>query len=462
MAYLTGVGARSNRAFYESSFAALMALGCAAVTHGQADWHQATAMTFGWGVFEPSISGDGRFVAFRSANNLVGENSDVNFEIFLFDRESGGFTQVTNTPSLFGNFEPMVTPDGSAIVFRSLYNFVGTNGDGSFELFEYTVATGAFKQLTFTPGFATVGSPKMSSDGSRIAYISNFDGTYDVMRVQRATSEVVSVTNFPTGCLVSNPTINGDGTVVAFRSNHNLNGLNPDLSAEIWRWQEGAGITLVTNSPQIDELPSIDGSGRYVAFISRANYAGENAAFSREIFVADTLRGGFVQVTPAIAYGKNLEPVMSADGTSIVFESDRDPVGLNPDKNRELFRYSRARDSIEQITQTIGGMSIAGLSEPATINYVSISLDGQHLGYRNEHELDPGAADPEPQVNLEVFIATFEAPPVLGDIDGDGMVGNADLAICLGAWGTNDPAADLTGDGTVDLQDVSILLGAWS
>lgn len=45
------------------------------------------------------------------------------------------------------------------------------------------------------------------------------------------------------------------------------------------------------------------------------------------------------------------------------------------------------------------------------------------------------------------------------DLDGDGDVGAADLAILLGAWGT--PGADLDGDGTTGAADLAILLGAW-
>lgn len=425
-------------------------------------WHQATATTFGWGMFEPSVSADGRFVAFRSAYDFVGENPDVNFEIFLYDRDRGLISQVTHTPNLFGNFEPKVTPDGSAVVFRSLYNFVGTNGDGSFELFECTLATGAFKQLTFTPGSATVTSPHMSADGSTVVFLSNADGTNDVMRYRRATGVLSGVTNLPAGCVVSNPTVNADGTCVAFRSNHNIGGQNPDFSYEIWRWSEGGGFQAITGSSQLCEVPMIDGSGRYVAFISRGNYAGSNPGFNREIFIADTLRGGYVQVTPSFNIGTHLEPVFSPDGAYLLFESERDPIGLNPDRNRELFRYVRATATLEQETQTIGGVSIVNLSEPAAAYYVAISADSTHLAYRNEHVLDPAAGDPGPGANLEVFVAALDPQPIPSDLDGDGSVGPSDLAICIGAWGTADAAADLNDDGTVDLNDVSILLGAWS
>ncbi len=53
-------------------------------------------------------------------------------------------------------------------------------------------------------------------------------------------------------------------------------------------------------------------------------------------------------------------------------------------------------------------------------------------------------------------------PPPSPDIDGDGCVGAADLALLLGAWGTSDPDADLDQDGTVGAADLGILLGAWN
>lgn len=48
------------------------------------------------------------------------------------------------------------------------------------------------------------------------------------------------------------------------------------------------------------------------------------------------------------------------------------------------------------------------------------------------------------------------------DFDLDGSVGASDLAILLGAWGTNDPVLDLDGDGSIGAADLAILLGAWS
>ena len=51
---------------------------------------------------------------------------------------------------------------------------------------------------------------------------------------------------------------------------------------------------------------------------------------------------------------------------------------------------------------------------------------------------------------------------VFADLDGDGDVDAADLAILLGSWGPcKGCPADLNGDGVVGAFDLAILLGNW-
>ena len=50
---------------------------------------------------------------------------------------------------------------------------------------------------------------------------------------------------------------------------------------------------------------------------------------------------------------------------------------------------------------------------------------------------------------------------VRGDLNLDGVVDGADLALLLGTWGTNDPASDLGGDGVVGGADLGVLLSNW-
>jgi hypothetical protein len=48
-----------------------------------------------------------------------------------------------------------------------------------------------------------------------------------------------------------------------------------------------------------------------------------------------------------------------------------------------------------------------------------------------------------------------------GDLNGDGVVNAADLAILLGAWGTSGPG-DFNLDGVVNAADLATLLGYWT
>ena len=66
------------------------------------------------------------------------------------------------------------------------------------------------------------------------------------------------------------------------------------------------------------------------------------------------------------------------------------------------------------------------------------------------------------QTALPVVLAWYLPDTVpTPDLDGDGVVGAADLAIMLSQWGSNG-LADLNGDRIVDAADLSIFLTAWS
>ena len=58
---------------------------------------------------------------------------------------------------------------------------------------------------------------------------------------------------------------------------------------------------------------------------------------------------------------------------------------------------------------------------------------------------------------------TCAANPCPADVNGDGVVGGADLTALLASWGDagGGTSADLDGDGTVGGADLAIMLAAW-
>ncbi len=67
-----------------------------------------------------------------------------------------------------------------------------------------------------------------------------------------------------------------------------------------------------------------------------------------------------------------------------------------------------------------------------------------------------------PEIDALADVAPLGQVPSDPDLDGDGVVGPADLAILLGQWGPCDCClADLNGDGGVGAADLAALLGSW-
>ena len=153
-------------------------------------------------VVSPALSSDGQIVVFASMEDLVGRNADRNSEIFSFDgtelkqltetQPGSGMSRLSD-----GNFQPSVTSDGRIIAFSSNRNLSGLNGDRSYEIFLYDSVSRTFTQLTNALNERSAGSPKISGDGSRIYYkrtaLSNPDvGDLMLVDVQTATTQMLA------------------------------------------------------------------------------------------------------------------------------------------------------------------------------------------------------------------------------------------------------------------------------
>lgn len=96
---------------------------------------------------------------------------------------------------------------------------------------------------------------------------------------------------------------------------------------------------------------------------------------------------------------------------------------------------------------------------------IETDLAGESRFIDDPNTPDTGAG-PGPIVDLGAFEFQGDDANCPADLDGNGVVGAGDLAICLGQWGqasgkSGPPLADLDGDGVVGAGDLAMLLGAW-
>ncbi|MBL9120509.1 MAG: dockerin type I repeat-containing protein [Phycisphaerae bacterium] len=98
-------------------------------------------------------------------------------------------------------------------------------------------------------------------------------------------------------------------------------------------------------------------------------------------------------------------------------------------------------------TQTIGPVTVTSGMSPGDVFCITI---GQHsVNWLQCCFIELCVTVPDPAASC-----------LPADLNCDGHVNAADLAILLGAWGSQGPG-DLNADGTVNANDLAILLGAW-
>src|SRR3990170_4575657 len=189
----------------------------------------------------PAISGDGRYVAFRSAaSNLVPGDDNAVQDIFVHDRQTGATERVsvTSAGGQATNYsdEPAISGDGRYVAFRSpATNLVAADTNALSDVFVHDRQTGATERVSVTSagGQGSGGhsyEPSVSDDGRYVAFRSratnlvagDTNGTDDVFVRDRQTGVTVRVSVDSSGVQGNGgsyePSVSGDGRYVAFRS----------------------------------------------------------------------------------------------------------------------------------------------------------------------------------------------------------------------------------------------------
>jgi uncharacterized protein (TIGR03437 family) len=260
----------------------------------------------------PGISQDGSIIAFAARENPLGTNADGNSEIFLYDGAT--LRQITNTTpndisrrTVDGNFLPSLTDNGRFIAFASNRNLASQNNDGNLEIFIYDTAANSFTQLTNTSGTVGATAAKISGDGTRVAYIRD-NGALPAVQRDLILQERVGglprllASNVMNLAFTFGRAISDDGLRVVYAGDIAAN------SSQVFLFDgrttnETRQITaLGVRETDVPLHPSISGDGTRISFATRRpvlNPSG-NSDNSIELYTYDIPTGQFARVTNAL------------------------------------------------------------------------------------------------------------------------------------------------------------------
>ncbi len=312
---------------------------------------------------DPSISADGRYVAFQSAaSNLITDDSNATSDIFIRDLQTNATRRVNLSfnGTQANNFSqsPTISADGRFVVFYSeASNLVSGDSNDEPDIFIRDLQTNTTQRVSVdSNGNQSNGGSftpiSISTDGRYVAFESDAsnlvtDDTNDIRDIfvrdlqTNTTSRVSLDSNGIQGNSGSfDPSISADGRYVAFESdadnlvpNDNNNGIGGDINDIFVRdLQTNTTILVSVTSDGIQGdsnsfTPSISADGRYVAFVSTAsNFVIDDTNQAGDVFVRDlqantTRRISLDSNGNQGSDGSSVDPSISADGRYVAFNS---------------------------------------------------------------------------------------------------------------------------------------------
>lgn len=218
-----------------------------------------------------SISGDGRVVAYLSNTDRTGEGTATpNFEVMVM--VDGVKTQITQTTEITNtsqntydvtNFTPVVSRDGSVVVFGSDGDLLNSGVTGAEQIYAYYLdngGTGQLSQLDTPAGGMnsdTVGAPRVSATGNAIAWIENDTecpqfacAVQSRLRLRSAGGTDLLTVVFDENVSFSDYTLSGDGSTILFTSSRDPVGQNEGGRNQLFRMSASdGGISQISSIP---------------------------------------------------------------------------------------------------------------------------------------------------------------------------------------------------------------------
>ena len=294
-----------------------------------------------------SISVDGRYVAFASdASNLVANDTNGKTDVFIHDCRTGATTRMSvasdGTQANNVSDKPSVSADGRFVAFESpATNLVADDTNLCRDVFVHDTETGQTTRISVasdgTEGNGVSWFPSVSADGRYVVFQSaawNFvpydpNCAADAFIHDRQTGETTSVCCAGANwCDGNSATISADGRYVAFRVDcWQYAGLFvQDRVTGQWSPRIDAASDGTPGSPWSSGSPTISADGRQVAFFSDCtNLVSGDTNNAPDIFVRDMAPGTTSRVSVASdgtqGNGGSGGPSISSDGRFVAFYS---------------------------------------------------------------------------------------------------------------------------------------------
>ncbi len=344
-----------------------------------------------------SVSDDGRYLVFTSTSGGLSATSDTNSvaDIFLRDLSTGTTTLVSvnsagNNGGNSSSGGPTISSDGRFVAFFSqasnLVSVADTNED--YDVFVRDMVAGTTRLVSLNvdhtgPANGASLYPYINADGRFIAFESfatdlsetpDNPGSNDVFVRDMISGVTTQASKSSTGLSADThsvqPVLSVDGKTIAFQSNANLTPDDTNTSHDIFVRNLTTGtITLASLNRQgtgsgnaISFTPSLSADGRFIAFVSAANnLVANDSGNTEDVFVRDLQTGTTVMasINTTGAGGGNFSsrsPVISGNGRVVVFESGASNLAFNDTNNRlDVF----ARD-LQAGTTTLVSRNLTG------------------------------------------------------------------------------------------------------
>jgi Tol biopolymer transport system component len=358
---------------------------------GMARVSVSTAGTQGNGdSFAPSLSPDGRYVAFDSdATNLVTGDTNGCFDVFVRDREGGTTTRASvdsdGNQANQDSYNAAVTDDGDVVFQSWATNLVDDDTNGAWDVFSSTWSGTYMVSVSpgNAPGTANSQQPSVSADGNAVAFHSwapnlvagDANGACDVfMRNFAIGSSGMQLASASSSALLDSdgtstvPAVSGDGSRIVFASAAtNLVPGDTNAVSDIFVFNRTTGtMTRTSVSRTLAEAtaasarPRISADGFYVVFDSTAdNLVTGDTNGLRDVFLKQLNNHG---VYRALGVGG-----VEADAACY------SPVVSN---NREVAFYSAATNLVGGDTNGVNDIFVANIVTPGNIERVSVSTAG--------------------------------------------------------------------------------------